>query len=308
MSGPEPPRAPQGPGRHGDGPAPGDDAPVLLAPREERQVEESVRLVGRAGRGPAVVGALVVGAFLLGLVRPWDLLVPSAADGPPAPGMTAAPVVSGASDGAVISGPDATSRSGQTPPSVPARALTCAFPSQWRTATIEDWNGRQARVWKAATVVAASGPADPAIPLEPIVAATITAIGWCAPIDGADRPPLTLETALYRVEDGIPTPVAHDRLEPVEPDALGELWVPKPRGVGNRPTWPMGRYVIELRSPSGSYVRYLGLELSDRVVRATPGPSEPAASEPAASGPVASEPGLAPAASSPSTSPAAPSP
>ena len=65
----------------------------------------------------------------------------------------------------------------------------------------------------------------------------------------------------------------YDRLEPRAPDALGELWVPPARGVGNRPPWPMGRYVIELRSPSGAYVRYLGLELADSVPR--PGVGSP---------------------------------
>ena len=54
------------------------------------------------------------------------------------------------------------------------------------------------------------------------------------------------------------------------PDVLGELWVPRPPTVGNRPDWPLGRYVIELRSASGGYVRYLGLELLDRIERASP--------------------------------------
>ena len=275
---PQPPRAPQGAGRRGDGPTPGDDASAVLAPREERQVEESVRLVGRAGRGPVVVGALVVGAFLLGLIRPWDLLGPSTTDGAPPPRVTPGSPAPGATG---IAGedsvPDGTAAAGLTAPPAPTRALTCAFPTQWRSATIEDWNGRPARVWKAATVVTGSGPDDPAIQFEPIVAATITAIGWCAPVEGTERPPQAIDTALYRIRDGLAIPVAYDRLEPTAPDALGELWVPKPRGVGNRPKWPMGRYVIELRSSSGSYVRYLGLELSDQVVRASPGPSGPAA-------------------------------
>ncbi len=272
---PQPPRGPQGGGRPGDGPTPGDDAPELLAPREQRRVEESVRTVGQAGRGPAVVGALVVGAFLLGLIRPWDLLGPSATDVARPAGPTAAAAAQGASaaTGNALTAPDGTAGRGQTAPPAPSRALTCALPTQWRSASIEDWNGRPARVWKAVAVVTATGPGDPAIEFEPIVAATVTAIGWCAPVDGPERPPQTLAMALYRIRDGVPVPVGYDRLEPSESDVLGELWVPKPRGVGNRPTWPMGRYVIELRSPSGTYARYLGLELSDRVVRATPAPS-----------------------------------
>jgi hypothetical protein len=124
-------------------------------------------------------------------------------------------------------------------------------------------------------VVEASGPDDPAIPFEPVVASSVTAIGWCAPIDGPDRPPVALTASLFRIEDGLARPVAYDRLEPSLPDALGELWLPRPQGVGRRPTWAMGRYVIELRTESGSYRRFLGLELMDRVTRAGPsgGPS-----------------------------------
>jgi hypothetical protein len=255
---------------------------VHLAPHEERQVQESIRLVGRAGRGPVLVGALVVGAFLLGLIRPWDVLGPSTSDSaPPRGAPTAGSDVPGASSVAgEITMPDGTVPTGQPSPPPPSRALTCAFPMQWRSATIEDWNGRQARVWKAATVATGTGPDDPSIQFEAIVAATVTAIGWCAPVDGPERPPQAVRSTLYRIRNGIAIPVAYDRLEPVESDALGELWVPKPQGVGNRPTWPMGRYVIELRSPTGAYVRYLGLELSDRLVRTTPGASEPVASEP----------------------------
>jgi hypothetical protein len=123
-------------------------------------------------------------------------------------------------------------------------------------------------------LVEATGPDDPAIPFEPVVAASVTAIGWCAPVDGLHRPPVAVIATLYRVQDGVARAVPYDRLEPAEPDSLGELWLPPPRGVGNRPTWPMGRYVIELRSESGTYRRFLGLELMDRVTRAaSPSPT-----------------------------------
>ena len=52
---------------------------------------------------------------------------------------------------------------------------------------------------------------------------------------------------------------------PPSPTPLGELWVPTPRASASARAWPMGRYVIELRSPSGGYVRYLGLDLTDRI-------------------------------------------
>lgn len=274
-----PPQAPQGWSggvrREGHGPvdagaeAGGDGDPgAVLAPREEALIAEAVTSVGRRGRGPVFAGVLIAAAFLLGLLRPWDLVAPRSDQRTPVPGSTSS------------------SAAGRTAPPAPTRALTCAYPSQWRSSTIEDWTGRQARVWKAVDVVDGTGPDDPTIPFAPIVAATVTAIGWCAPVDGPDRPPLALDASLFRIENGAATPVPHDRLEPAEADALGELWVPRPLGVGNRPPWTFGRYVIELRSGSGSYVRYLGLELTDRVVRPAPSSAAPASSAtPASSSP-----------------------
>jgi hypothetical protein len=93
-------------------------------------------------------------------------------------------------------------------------------------------------------------------------------------VDGPDRPPLALVSRLFLIRDGTPERVPFDRLEPDVPNALGELWVPLgPGGVRTRPTWAMGRYVIELRSTTGGYARYLGLELTDRLIRASPSPS-----------------------------------
>jgi len=289
MTGPDggstrPPSVPQARAGEPRGDAPGlargassppgdaDDADDLghdvLAPREAALIESAVTGVGTRGRGPVVVAVLVVGAFLLGLFRPWDLLgAPVADPGVATPGLAEASPgegtpVDGASGGTAQ----------RTAPPVPQTAITCALPSQWRSSTIEDWTGRQARVWKAVEVVEATGPADPSIPFEPIVSPTVTAIGWCAPVDGPDRPPQNLTASLYRIRDGAAVPIPYDRLEPPLPDVLGELWVPRPLSIGNRPDWPLGRYVIELRSASGGYVRYLGLELLDRIERASPVP------------------------------------
>ena len=248
---------------------PDDLGPDVLAPREEALIESAVTALGRRGRGPVIVTVLVVGAFLLGLFRPWDLL------GPPGPGPTATtPGLAAASpgNGTPVDGESARTTALRTSPPAPQTAITCALPAQWRSSTIEDWTGRQARVWKAVEVVEATGPSDPSIQFEPIVSPMVTAIGWCAPVVGADRPPQNLTASLYRIRDGAAVPISYDRLEPPEPDVLGELWVPRPLSVGNRPSWPLGRYVIELRSASGGYVRYLGLDLLDRIERASPAP------------------------------------
>ena len=292
MTGPDegttPPRAPQarageprtaGPAstrgaapRPGGADAPGDLGPDVLAPREEALIESAVTALGQRGRGPVIVTALVVGAFLLGLFRPWDLLGPPGA----IPAVETAPLAEAtAGDGVPVAAESFAAAQQSAPPvprAAPRTAITCALPSQWRSSSIEDWTGRQARVWKAVEVVEATGPDDPSIPFEPIVSPTITAIGWCAPVDGPDRPPQNLTASLYRIRDGAALPLLYDRLEPREPDVLGELWVPRPLSVGNRPSWPVGRYVIELRSASGGYVRYLGLDLLDHIDRASPAP------------------------------------
>jgi hypothetical protein len=119
----------------------------------------------------------------------------------------------------------------------------------------------------------ASGPADRAIPIRAIVAETVTAIGWCAPVGDEERPPHAATATLFQVRDGVATEIAYDQLEPAAPDALGELLVPPAASTGRRSPWAPGRYVIRLAAPGGTYLRYLGLE----VMRTLPSSSSPPA-------------------------------
>ncbi|HYO44673.1 MAG TPA: hypothetical protein VES19_15850 [Candidatus Limnocylindrales bacterium] len=230
-----------------------------LAPLERARADEAVVRVHR-GRsiGPPIVAALVVVAFLLGLLRPWDWLAGDGATGilPGGEGAVGA-VGRGIDDGPAVDG----GRDRETPSTEPFQAPTCGYPTSWRTAAVSFWAGARARVWTAAEAVAATGPDDPSIPFHPIASDRVEAIGWCAPITGPDRPPLAAVGTLFRVRDGVASEVAVDRLEPAEPDALGELWMPPAPTVGRRPEWAPGHYVIRLAVPSGSYARYLGLEV-----------------------------------------------
>jgi hypothetical protein len=262
---------------------PDDDAG--LAPGEQARMDAAVVRVTRRGRGPAVIAALVAGAFLLGLVRPWDWLGGSA---------LTAPIPAATADaGGVIPSPIAGVRS--LPPSARADgdpapivgAPTCGYPTSWRTSTIQLWAGVRARVWTAAAAVPATGAGDPSIPINMVGSEAVEAIGWCAPVDGPDRPPLTARATLFRLVDGVATEVSFDRLEPVARDALGELWLPQKPSEGRRPPWAPGRYVIRLAAPSGGYERYLGLQVG------RPEPPEPTA---------APSPGAATAAPSPGVS------
>src|SRR4051794_22716756 len=128
-----PPRAPQGwsGGTRREGRDPPDtDADAVLAPREASLIEESVTLVGRRGRGPVVAAVLVAAAFLLGLLRPWDLVAPPRVPDEARPGGAV---------GASVAGPAGLAA---TPPASPTSQLTCAYPTQWRSSTIQDWAGR----------------------------------------------------------------------------------------------------------------------------------------------------------------------
>ena len=188
--------------------------------------------------------------------------------------------------------PAATRASRAAPaPAAPFQAPTCGYPASWRTASISLWGGRLARVWTATDAVAASGPDDPSIPFGIIASDTVEAIGWCAPVSGPERPPVSAVGTLFRLRDGIVTPVPVDRLEPNAPDALGELWVPPAPAAGRRPNWTPGRYVVRLATPSGSYVRYLGLDVGTPEATAVPSPG----SSPA----VDTDPGSSPAVGAP---------
>jgi hypothetical protein len=268
---------------------PPDDAPVL----------PDVALVARRGPGLLIVTVLVVAAFVVGLVRPWDWLGPSGSGGaghePGVAGRQAGPggPVGHASPGDGATGGEPAPADGEQASAsggsagAPFRSPTCASPLGWRAATIETWTGRQARVWTAAEAVRATGPSDTAIPFRPIVSETVTAIGWCAPVEGADRPPLGATATLFRLRTSGPADeIPYERLEPGAPDAMGELLVPPVQSVGRRPAWAPGRYVIRLATPSGSYVRYLGLEVTTVVPPASPAvpTGDPATSSPGPGG------------------------
>ena len=273
---------------------PPDDAPVL----------PDVARVARRGPGSLVVAVVVVAAFVVGLVRPWDWLGPTASGGagdePGAVGLQAGPGDTrgtGDTPGPASPGDGAP---GDMPAGVsggseaaPYRSPTCASPLGWRAATIETWTGRQARVWTAAEAVRATGPEDATIPFRPIVSEMVTAIGWCAPVAGADRPPLAATAALFRLgASGLADEIPYERLEPATPDAMGELLIPPAQSVGRRPAWPPGLYVIRLATPSDSYVRYLGLEVTAVAPPASPAapaavpvlPPAPGRSSPASGG------------------------
>jgi hypothetical protein len=242
--------------------------------------------VGGSRRGATLTTVLVALAFVVGFVRPWDWLGSSAAataSGVPGASVPATAQGSGGPGGT----PGAPSASPTPAPgSDAAAAQTCAYPQSWRSATIQEWAGRAARVWTAVDATVAGGPLDPSIPFQVIAGDRFSALGWCAPVLGPDRPPESAVGRLFRIAGGGATEPPLRLLEPAAPNPLGELWIPAAAGAVGTVTWPAGRYVIELATPSGSWTRWIGIEL-----RVTPQPVlSPAASAPSVESPAASEP------------------
>jgi hypothetical protein len=96
-------------------------------------------------------------------------------------------------------------------------ASTCLGTGGWRVATLETWQGRDVRVWRAIEPVAlASGPLDPRIPTVPVVADVLSALGWCAPAFGPEQPVGPARVRAWQVIDGIARSVTLHRVLPEE--------------------------------------------------------------------------------------------
>jgi hypothetical protein len=193
-------------------------------------------------RGPvAIVFALavLVGIALLASVA-WP-----AGDRPDSGGRMAAAISSVAAGSPTIA---------PTAPPLP----TCTDPLGWRIASVETWPRGLARVWRAATAIEASGPADPAIGRQRVAAQRVIAIGWCAPVAGPDVAPgdVTGELLRFVGPTQVPINVAVRDLDPRAVAGGGSLWVPATGG--REESWPTGRYAIRLATPGGAWVRWIG--------------------------------------------------
>lgn len=234
---------------------------------------------GSGKRRSVLTAVAIVSALLIGVARPWDLVVPATAEPSGPPGRVPAATRAAESPGAATPAPPA----GTAPAGDPYAALwiTCGSPSGWRAATIQRWTGRPApiRSWIAIDPGEAAGPLDPRIPFAPVATDLVTAIGYCAPLSERLRPPASARAALWAIVGEQALPLTALPLEPVEPDALGGLWRPAPEVVARvdgTEVWPPGRYVVRLRSPSDAFDRWLGIEIDDleahRAASASPGP------------------------------------
>ncbi len=254
--------------------------------RQQESLDEPPQGVvsGTDPRRLYAVIVLLLAVIVVLAIRPWG-------NDTTAPDRTGDAAASLGEAGEPTDTPDGSPVSPATPAlPIDAAALveTCGSPSGWRAATLQEWTGRSSpiRSWIAIEPTTASGPLDPAIPFAPVATGIVTAIGYCAPLDEASRPPEVAVASLWAIRDGQAIPLSLLPLEPSSPNALGGLWK-RPAEVTDAPgaspapaadVWPPGRYVIELASPGREYHLWLGVEIADlALLRASP--SVPAGSE-----------------------------
>lgn len=234
-------------------------------------------MTGDDPRRLQAVIVILVAVIVLLLIRPWG-----GGGGPAAvaPVSTFAVESALAGSGSGSAAVNAAAKSATPAPGAgserpAARHVSCGSQDGWRATTVQQWPDRvlPVRSWIAIVPTEATGPADPAIPLAPVAANRVTAIGYCAPLEAQLQPPAGASATLWTLApDGAMrlTPVG---LDPVSLVRQGVLWLPAPELAsvpreGGPAAWPAGRYVIEIADPGRGFDRWLGIEIVDFERRA----------------------------------------
>jgi hypothetical protein len=113
----------------------------------------------------------------------------------------------------------------------------CLGTGAWRVASLETWQTQDVRVWRAIEPIAhATGPLDPAIPSVPIVAIQLTALGWCAPAYGPDKPVGPAIVTAWTLDGGAALPLQLRQVRPTDGvTPIAALYLPLTR-CPNPPT------------------------------------------------------------------------
>jgi hypothetical protein len=145
-----------------------------------------------------------------------------------------------------------------------AVASFCLEPSGWRVYSAERWAGQDVRAWTAVhPVTFATDAIDPRIPIIPVVSHEVQAIGFCAPIAGAEKPPPDATDRMYQlIAVAIQgqrliraVPMTPTRIAPAgRASYLGASYVPRPGS-----TWSSGSYVIHIEG--SGYSRWFGIQV-----------------------------------------------
>lgn len=212
------------------------------------------------GGGERPASVVVIAAAVLvvvALVKPWGL--PASVNLP-----GAAPQRS----------PSASPTPAPTATPVTADTLVAPFcfrPSGWRVFAAERWSDRDVRSWRSAETRAnATGPGDPRIPVTPLASHWIMSLGYCAPVEGPERPGAAAAVTVYRILDGADAELlALRRLQPsLRASPLGAVYAPPASPGGTAPTvgpgsgWQDGTYIFRIGdSASDGQARWLGVRI-----------------------------------------------
>lgn len=252
----------------------GRDGEPAEEPRPGQPVVQRVRAEARDQRLPALM--LLVGLFLgLSILKPWGAL----GDLPTAPSRA---FTSTAPSGTV-------EPTGDSPEGL--AAPVCLGAGAWRLASLETWRTQDVRVWRALEPLGtAKGPLDPAIPVVPVIALDVGALGWCAPAYGPEKPVGPAEVEAWTIVDGAASRLPLLRVLPTHGDTpIAALYVPLtacdvaapcPSTFSwiRRRLWASGRVVFRYEDVGTGRIAWFAAELElIPVPKAVPTSSAPGA-------------------------------
>jgi hypothetical protein len=249
---------------------------------------ETSRVGGQRGNRVAAQGILLLAALAIVILKPWG------AD-------TVPPAAPAASDGVATVGPASLPVTPDPAPTGDVALGQCYSTSGWRVFNLEIPPAGLAfapfRTWTSVHPVVAPSPADPAIDFARVVADRVTALGYCAPSTGGDRPPPIVAVEAWR-EDGaghpLPILLRPAAVVPGAASVAAALYGPPAGSVATTGTWAPGRYVFRVSGPPATgFERWFGVEILSPVDIA-PAPAASRTPTVATSAPTALDPAVAP--------------
>jgi hypothetical protein len=219
-------------------------------PTDEPQPLRLEKVGGRAFGTPVIAlgtaAVLLIGALVM---KPW-------ANGPIQPTQALPTEVAVA----------ATATPGPTPaPTIDPMVLAvlrrqCQSPTDWRMVTAETTATRQTRTMYAANPDFSNGPTDASLPLSHLYAGALRAVGVCVPRDDDSVVAAELSrVVLWQVSpDGSVREVRNAQVIDRPLFLAGEAyWAPP---ADESASWPVGRYIFEIRPNDGGQSRWMGVE------------------------------------------------
>lgn len=206
-------------------------------------------------RGPRVALAAASAFLVMAVVKPWSSPEPLTAVAP-----TPVPIVAAARP--------------TRPPEPESLANECPDPLGWRVYSHAVWTDEHVRTWHLVEpAMTAVGPLDAAIPIVQVGTGT-TALGYCSPWTGAERPPADASVLAWQIlEDSTGSraaPLALQSIAPAQPSVLGALYRPPPtlaalatpgtKPAGDSQLWTPGRLVFAIEA--GGWRRWWSVVVS----------------------------------------------